>query len=123
MDTNYFELSHVLIGCFVWTEHDYPSVFQERYSMLFHGPISNHQNEVQANLSIAITTHLERERLCFGDVCEVGDVIMKCEEETDYVIGGNITCLDEEERTDFFINFNITLRNKYETFGFDTIDR
>jgi len=48
---------------------------------------------------------------------------MKCEEETDYVIGGNITCLDEEERTDFFINFNITLRNKYETFGFDTIDR
>lgn len=86
---------------------------QQQYQMVIHGPISEHKTEVQANVSVAIAGHLERERLCFGEVCEVGDVKMKCEEDdVEWLTGSNVTCLDEIDRTEFFITFNITLRNE-----------
>lgn len=104
-------------------KHSYPSIVKQEFHLRFHGPISKHQTEVKSYLDNAIASHLEKKRLCYGAVCNVSYLTVKCSLEGDTVAKeegketaeANYSCLADENAKQFFIAFNITLFNNTET--------
>ncbi|XP_052818952.1 low-density lipoprotein receptor-related protein 4-like isoform X2 [Mya arenaria] len=92
-------------------KNDYPSVLAQEYRVVFNGPIHQHKDEIHDNLNMAISNHLKREELCDTKYCNVTNITLRCDVESDVIYSSNVTCLDEQNRTEFFIVFNVSLRN------------
>jgi len=72
-----------------------------------------HRLEVNEHMTQALTNHLQKDELCNAQMCDVNNIRLKCDVDTDVGNVSNMTCLDEDDRTEFFLTFNVTLRNEY----------
>ena len=86
---------------------------RQTFSFMVKGPISLNKVKVREDVDRAIVSTLTEENLCIDDVCNLGNVTLKCEDDVIVDEKENGTCLDEEKRMEVFISFNITLSNRY----------
>lgn len=94
------------------TEHNYPTLLRQQFTLIVKGPISLHKTKVHTDVNRAIRSDLTEEKLCIDEICQISNITMQCEENMMVDVAENGTCLDEVERMEVLIGFNITLSNR-----------